>query len=484
MEAWFGAMLAGAIPVALAPLGAMSAAEAMIQKITGVVERIGARYLICDASLCEQIKNSNAGELAKITLAPPTFFETKTEAISPVNPESESTAFLQLTSGSTGLPRAVMIPHRAALHNPAAIADAIGEPFGEPDVTTSESVVSWLPLNHDMGLVGCLVFSIYNGLNLKLMRPDTFLLRPATWLRAFGDSGVSLAPAPNFAYQTCVERLRPKDIEALNLSGWRAAMTGAEMIRPDTCEAFNQTFAPCGLSPKTFRPCFGLAEGTLAVTFDRKGEGYRTRPAPTGADAGFGLERLVSTGPPIMDSEVSITAPDGRELPDGEIGEVRAKGPSIFSGYYNDPEATREGLQDGWLCTGDLGFMHEGELYLTGRSKEVLILHGHNIMPHEIEWVAESVTGGGGVERCGAFSISKGAEGEVAVLVVETAERDTEKMRALAREVKTRIGQTMGLPLADLVLVRRGQIPKTTSGKVQRGQLRDRYLKGQIESLA
>jgi fatty-acyl-CoA synthase len=195
------------------------------------------------------------------------------------------------------------------------------------------------------------------------------------------------------------------------------------------------------------------------------------------------LKAVASTGPAVMDSEVRVTAPDGQALPEGEIGEVRARGPGIFSGYFNDPEATREGLRDGWLLTGDLGFLHAGELHLTGRSKEVLILHGHNLMPHEIEWVAESVTGGGGIERCGAFSVSKGAEGEVAVLVVESGERDPVKQRALAREVKVRVGRTLGLPLADLVLVRRGQIPKTTSGKVQRNLLRARYLRGEIERL-
>lgn len=485
MEAWFGALLNGSLPVALASTGAMSVSDAFLRKFDGVAERLDARSLVCDASLCQQAAQSDAQKIKTIALSTESF--AAISITSPLGPppgiDPARIAFLQLTSGSTGVPRAVMISHQAALHNPGAIAEAIGAPYGEPDVRTSSSVVSWLPLNHDMGLVGCLLFSIYNGLDLCLMRPDSFLLRPLSWLKQLSRNGVCLAPAPNFAYQSCVERLKDQDLTELDLSGWRAAMTGAEMVRPETCEAFNNAFAAVGFNPRSFRPCFGLAEGTLAVTFDRKGLGYRTEVAPRHVDAGLGLERLVCTGSAVKDTVVRITAPNGDVLPEGCVGQVEASGPGIFSGYHNDPEATRQSLKEGWLITGDLGFMRNSELYLTGRSKEILILHGHNVMPHEIEWVAESVTGSGGVERSGAFSVAKNQEGEVAVLVIESGERDLEKQKQLVQNIKLRIADEMGLPLADVVLVRRGQIPKTTSGKVQRNELRQRYLNNQIEGL-
>ena len=178
-----------------------------------------------------------------------------------------------------------------------------------------------------------------------------------------------------------------------------------------------------------------------------------------------------------------MPAPDGSPRRDGEIGEVRVQGPSIFAGYYNDPEASAQCLQDGWLHTGDLGFLHDGELYLTGRVKDLIIVRGHNLMPHEIEWLAEEVTGGGGALRSGAFAVSHGASGEEAVLVVEAETRDRDRLEPLAEEIRSRVGRTLSLPLADLVFVRRGKIPKTTSGKVQRRQLRELYLRGEIERL-
>ena len=279
------------------------------------------------------------------------------------------------------------------------------------------------------------------------------------------------------------DRIRPEQLEGVDLSGWRAALTGAEMIRPETTDAFIERFSPFGFQPTCFRPCYGLAEGTLAVTFDLRGEGIRTLPAPAGADAGFGMNRVVSTGTPIRDTQVRIIAPDGSELGEHAIGEVAIEGPGVFSGYYNDPEATAESLANGWFSTGDLGFLADGELYLTGRTKDLLIVHGHNIMPDEIERLADGVTGGGGMLRSAAFSVARGAAGEEAVVVVEVAARDPDRLPEIEREIRIRIGRSMGLPLADLVFVRRGRIPRTTSGKMQRGELRQKYLDGSLERL-
>lgn len=482
-EAWLGALLRGALPVAIAPGAAMGAAEAQVRKVAGLLEHLGVRRAVVTRAIHQQAERSAAQSILDAALLPEAFLGVAPATVSAPQSDPDDIAFLQLTSGSTGLPRAVMIPHRAAVHNPLASDVAIGVPHGAAIHDWIETVVSWLPLHHDMGLVGCFFLSLLCGFELRLLQPQTFLARPRHWLEQLGSHPSSLAPAPNFGYQLCVERLAKSDRQGLDLSSWRSAMTGAEMIRPETVAGFCAAFEPHGFDPRVLRPCYGLAEGTLAVTFDLRGEGARLRPMPSGAGNGLGLSEVVSVGAPVIDTEMRIVAPSGDVLPDGEVGEVRVKGPGVFAGYYNDPEATAEGLQDGWLLTGDLGFMHDGELHLTGRVKDLLILRGHNLMPHELEWAAESVTGGGGAIRTGAFSVARGAQGEEAVVVVEVNDRQPELLAQLGQEIRHRVGRVLSLPLADVVFVRRGKIPKTTSGKVQRRALRDLYLDGELERL-
>ncbi len=478
LEAWLGASLLGALPVAVAPGAALGAGLAQLRKVDALLERLGGRFVLAADSFRGEAQAAGlpraaaaaiqAGELAG--LAPARF------AAPPVDPAA--TAFLQLTSGSTGLPRAVEIPHRAAIHNAYANDLAIGAPHGRPTHQYADSMVSWLPLHHDMGLIGCLFLSIYAGHDLWLFQGSTFLARPRLWLEHLGSHGTAFAPAPNFGYQLCLERLSAEERQGLDLSRFSDAMSGAEMVRPETVDGFCEAFAAAGFRPEAFRPCYGLAEATLALTFDQRGRGARTLPLPNASAAGHALSAVVSCGSPIADTAIAIRGASGEMLPDGQIGEVTAHGPGIFKGYWNDAEATAEGLRDGWLHTGDLGFVKDGELYVTGRLKDILILRGHNLMPHEIEWIAEEVVGGGGALRSGAFSVARGAQGEEAVLVVETTERDPETLATLAGEIRGRVGKTLSLTLSEVKFVRRGKIPKTTSGKVQRRQLRALYLEG------
>jgi acyl-CoA synthetase (AMP-forming)/AMP-acid ligase II len=335
-----------------------------------------------------------------------------------------------------------------------------------------------------MGLVGCLFFSLHCGFDLHLMPPEAFLARPEAWLRGLAAGGATITAAPNFAFRLCVERAAPERLEGLDLSGWRHAMVGAEMIRPDTMAAFAEAFGASGFRPSTLRPCYGLAEGTLAVTFDGRGEGVRSTRPPESAelDAASAAE-VVSTGEPVIDTEVVVAGPDGRALPEDRVGEVRVRGPGVFAGYWQDEAATAEALQDGWLATGDLGFLRDGELYLVGRRKEILIVRGENLMPHELEWIAEAVVGSGGACRAGAFSIESAEAGEEPVVVVEVPDPGAGGLEGLERAVRTRVGQELGLPLADVLLVKRGAVPKTTSGKVRRRELRRRYLAGELTRL-
>jgi fatty-acyl-CoA synthase len=484
LESWFGVLMRGAWPVASSGAGAMAAAEQQLEKVDLVMRRLGARWVLSSDGFKRQAVEAGYRWAESRVLTP--------DELRRVTPQPgfrrpsagpDDIAFLQLTSGSTGSPRAVMVTHLSALHNPAATSDAIGYPHGAPVHEWADAVVSWLPLYHDMGLIGCLLLPLLRGLDTWLLRPTTFLARPALWLTELARLGTTIAPAPNFGYQLCVERIRDGVLDGIDLSGLRGALTGAEMVRPETCSAFVDRFADIGFRPEAFRPCYGLAEGTLAVTFDLRGEGVRTLPAPAGTDAGFQLADVVSTGSPVADTQVRILTPDGRRAADDVIGEVAINGPGVFAGYYRDPDATAEGLVDGWFRTGDLGFLHADELYLTGRSKDVLIVHGHNLMPDELERVADAVTGGGGLARSAAFSVARGADGEVAVMVVEVADPDPEKLSAMERDIRVRIGREIGLPVADLVFVRRGRIPRTTSGKMQRRELRRQYLDGDLDTL-
>ncbi len=483
-DAWFGALHAGALPVALAPAAALGGRELMLRRVEGVVERLGAKLLVCDAALKGELAREG-GRAAEVAVTPEELASApERRGFTPPRPDPDSTAFLQLTSGSTGLPRAVRISHRAVLHHVEALDERAGAPFGMLSREVIESLVSWLPLYHDMGLVG-VFYCLANGVDLWLLPPRAFLGRPRLWLENLGSRGTTLTAAPNFGYQLSAERLGGDEAAALDLSGFRAALTGAEMIRADTLEAFSERFAAAGYDRRSFRPCYGLAEGTLAVTLDDRGEGPRTLPLPPGADAGLGLDEVVSTGPPLADTEVVIAAPDGSALPAGAVGEVRVKGPAIFDGYWNDPEATAEALVDGWLHTGDLGFLDGGELFLVGRLKDLLIVRGQNLMPHELEWVAETAAGAGGSERAAAFTVVRGGEGEEIVLVVEVSGRESgEALAAVEEAVRVRVGREVGLPVADVALVRRGKIPKTTSGKLQRRELRRQYLDGEIERLS
>ncbi len=478
IDAWFGAIARGALPVAVAPAGAMGTGRAHLDKLDGLLERLDAPVLVTGDGVRDAAREHGIARVADRVRTPAELDDlTPADFVAPTV-GANGDAFLQLTSGSTGVPRAVRVRHSAALHNVRAIADALGVLRVAPGEPRPHGV-SWLPLHHDMGLVGCLLSCVVHGWSLDLIPPRAFLARPETWLAAIARRDRVISPAPNFAYQACVERDTPSRLGDADLSRWAVGLTGAEMVQPATVAAFTRGHAPLGFDAGTLRPSYGLAEGTLAVTIDRRAAGPRTAPVP-GDDTG---REVACVGAPVMDTRVRVVDEDGNALPERTVGAVRVAGPGVFAGYRGDAEATARALRDGELVTGDLGFLQDGELYLTGRTKDLLILRGANLMPHELEWCAERVAGGGGLSRAGAFSVDGGAQGEQAVVVVETTATDPSELATLARDVRGAIGREVGLTLHDVALVRRGRIPKTSSGKVQRGELRDRYLDGRLERL-
>ncbi len=481
LEVWLGALLRGALPVAIAPGALLGSNEEHLLRLQEVLELLGGRHLVCRPRL-ERDARERATFGPEVTLATPeSLAELPAGDGGSAAGDPEATAFLQLTSGTTGVSRAVKIPHRAALHNAHAIGQAVIRPLGVRTDAPEHAVVSWLPLYHDMGLVGCFLAGLFHGVEVVLLPSEAFLGRPRLWLENLARFGSTASAAPNFGFQFCVDQIGDEEVATLDLSGVKAAMVGAETVRPETLDAFAEKFAGHGFDPVAFRPCYGLAEATLAVTMDLAGRGPRTRAAPSGS--GLAQRPVVSLGGPVADTRVVVTAPDGTPLGDDRIGEIRVRGPGLFAGYWGDEAATAAALEDGWLRTGDLGFVHDGELYVTGRLKDVLIVRGHNVMPEELERLAERATGGGGLYRAGAFSITRGGEGEEIVIVAEVAARGADELRRLGDAVRSRVGQTLALPVADVALVPGGKLPKTTSGKVRRERLRRDYLADRLPRL-
>ena len=480
LEGWLGTALAGGLPLAVPAPAALRDPTAQIDLYRYLANAMGCHRVLAGSALLETVRTAGADDVAQ-RIRPPEAWQRLIHGELPVvSDDPEATAFLQLTSGSTGRPRAVEVPNRGAMHNPQASDRAIGAPFGEPAHAWAERMVSWVPLYHDMGLVGSLLLPVLTGLEVFILRPEAFLGRPLLWLQAIADSEATFSTAPNFAYQMVADRLAGSLPTDLDLSGWRTALCGAEMVRPETAAALNGALQPRGLDPRAFRPCYGMAETTLAVTFDCRHRGLRSRSVPGKPDAA----EVACNGVPIDDTEVRIVSSgDGSTVSEDTVGEVEVSGPGVMTSYYRDPEATAEVLTDGWLSTGDLGFLHDGELYLAGRLKEILIVHGHNWMPEEIERVADQIIGGGGRTRSAAFSVAADAEGERAVLVVELAPDQRARGDELEPAIRSAVGRTLGLPLADVAFVARGSIPRTTSGKLQRRKLRLDYERGEVERI-
>ncbi len=477
LDVWFGALLAGAYPVAVAPPSALGASGQQFRVLAELTTRLDPPLVVASELTVKRAAELGEAELAARMTTSEAFAARDVSRGGVVSRTGEDVAFLQFTSGSTGLPRAVSISHRAAVATTEAIADATPRPQTRD---AGGALVSWLPLHHDMGLVGCLLFSLVQGHSVWFHSQRAFLGRPESWLHAISAADHVFSGAPNFAYQTLVDRAEAKRLEGVDLSNWAATVTGAEMVRPATSAAFCERFAPLGFDRAALVAAYGMAETTLTVSMDKRREGVRSRPAPEGStEAGD----VASCGAPVLGMEVRVSAPDGSALPEETVGEVCTRGDGLFSGYHDDAEATAECVRDGWLHTGDLGFVADGELYLTGRIKDLIIVGGDNVMPTELERHAEEASGGGGTCRTGAFAVPAASGTEAAVLVIEVDPESGPDLDGITADVRRRIGRDMGLPLADVAFVRRGEIPKTSSGKVKRGELRRRYLAREIARL-
>jgi 8-amino-7-oxononanoate synthase len=490
VSAFFGTLCAGAIAVPAYPPNPRRADP----RVTGIIADCGARVALVGEAFAARLDGwlALSPGLERLTwldasaAARPTAVSTIAADVAP-----DSLAMLQYTSGSTGEPRGVMVSHANLLHN-SAIIHRVSEH------RPGDNGVFWLPPFHDMGLIGGILQPLYAGLSAALMTPATFLQRPLRWLEAMARYGATTSGAPNFAYDLCVDRVPEEERRRLDLSAWRTSFNGAEPVRADTIARFTEAFAVSRLRRDVILPSYGLAEGTLfvaggppqreptVVTASRRAleSGEVSEPA---ADDDVTL--LVASGHPADEQTIAIVDPDsGEPCAPGAIGEIWVSGSSVARGYWNRPletaaafDATLTGTAGRFLRTGDLGTLVRGELVVTGRLKDLVILHGRNYYPHDIEIAAERSHPSLRAGFSAAFAVP-GASGDVLALVLEVSRHHKADDDAdLFQAVRTELAEAVGIVPEEIVLVRQNTIPRTSSGKIQRRACRAALLDGSLE---
>ncbi|MFO1518605.1 MAG: AMP-binding protein [bacterium] len=412
---------------------------------------------------------------------------------------SKTLSFLQYTSGSTGVPKGVMLSHGNLLHNLKLIQDAY-------EVTEESMGVIWLPSYHDMGLIGGILGTLSSGNRTVLLSPLAFLQKPLRWLQAISRYKATISGGPNFAYEMCIRKVTPEQKAGLDLSTWSLAFSGAEPIRVETLDRFSEAFAECGFDRRAFYPCYGLAEGSLIVTGGRKSnlpfvktllnqevENHRAKEVPAGTP---NSRDFVGCGKILQDQKLIIASSDTqRRLGEKEIGEIWISGPSVAQGYWNQPEETARTFQatlsdsgEGpFLRTGDLGFLSEGELFVTGRLKDLIIIRGQNHYPQDIERTVEACHPALRLGCTAAFSVE--GENEERLVVLQELEKGAQDVsgfdpQAVFSTIRETVILQHEIETASIVLLKTGSIPKTSSGKISRYACREAFLQDTLEKEA
>ncbi len=481
LEAMLGAMLIGAVPVPLAVPMTFGGVERYLANLGAIVDDCGARVLVTYGRIRDAVAKDDAlrASLGDVVVESDLDGVGSVAVLSPTIGGSDL-AFLQYTSGTTGRPKGAMISHRALVSNAFAIAHGL-------DLGPNDVGVSWLPLFHDMGLIGVLLTSICHPYPLHVMTPESFVMNPRRWLDLLGRVRGTVSAAPNFAYEMCVARA--SDATDVRLDAWRLALNGAEPVRASTARRFHASFAPTGLPHDATMPVYGMAEATLAVTFPALAEKLETLTVDRAA-----MERdgravrsqasdaydAVSVGRPVAGMRVAIVNDDDRVVPEETIGAVRVAGPSLMDGYFRDDVRSAEALRGGWLRTGDLGFMRGGRIFVTGRAKELIIKAGRNIHPHDVERVAEQIAGVrvAGVAAFGHANAETGTED--LVVVAETTVGDVDRRALIAKAVRAELLSVLGVKADHIRVCAVGVVPRTTSGKIRRGDCARRFAAGEL----
>lgn len=483
--AFFGALFAGGVPVPVYPPTRRAQIEEHLRRHVSILDNAEAVVLVtvAEARRLSRLISPQIPTLRRVLT--PSDLRGGPPA-KPAAPGPDDVALLQYTSGSTGDPKGVVLSHANLLANIGAMG-SIGE------VSPTDVFVSWLPLYHDMGLIGAWLTSLRFAFPLVVMSPLSFLARPARWLRAIHEHGGTISGGPNFGFELCLRRIDDDELDGVDLSSWRIAFNGAEPVSPDTVTRFGERFAPFGLRREVLTPVYGLAECAVALTVPPLERGPRIEPVAReplqrrgrAEPAGQGAERPlghVACGPPLPDHEVRIVDDAGRALPERHEGRIQFRGPSATSGYHRNPAATRQLFDGTWLNTGDLGYLAEGELFVTGRRKDLIIRAGRNLHPAELE---EAVGELPGVRRgcVAAFASTDQRTGtERLVVVAETREAEEAARERIRRAINETAADLLGAPPDEVVLAPPRAVPKTSSGKVRRSAARERYERGTLRS--
>ncbi|MGD1920605.1 MAG: beta-ketoacyl synthase N-terminal-like domain-containing protein, partial [Pleurocapsa sp.] len=494
ITAFLSCLYAGVVAVPVYPPRAIRS----LDRLMAIVDDAEASFALTTESIRHQIADRFADRHAseKIQfLATDTFELALAQNWHHPDITTDSLAFLQYTSGSTGKPKGVMVSHGNVMANSATINHCFQN-------SPKHNAVSWLPPYHDMGLIGCIIQPMYVGLSMYILAPVTFLQRPYRWLKAISKYKGVTNGGPNFAYDLCVDRITPDQKATLDLSCWELAFSGAEPVRAETINRFSEYFRDCGFRQSAFYPCYGMAESTLMITggnkygevitkeFDSKKIEQNIAISPTNEKD---IITLVGSGSNIPGQRLVIVNPDTlNSCSEGEIGEIWAKSDSVAQGYWHGPELTENSFnaaladtqEGGWLRTGDLGFLEDGELFVTGRLKDLIIIHGRNYYPQDIELTVENAHEAIRLGNIAAFAVEVGGK-EQLVITPEIKRTHLRKLNVneVTKAIRKSVAQNHDLQVYGIVLIKTGGIPKTSSGKIQRHACKAGYLDGSLNTV-
>jgi fatty-acyl-CoA synthase len=482
---FFGAVYAGAWPVPLPLPTSFGGASAYVDQLKVQLDSCDPLLLIYPEELAAMA--GEAASQAGVTgIAWQDLARAPADAVSLPEASPDDIAYLQYSSGSTRFPHGVAVTHRALLNNLSAHSHGM-------EVVDSDRCISWLPWYHDMGLVGCMLSPVANQVSADYLKTEDFARRPLAWLDMISrNQGTSISYSPTFGYDICARRMssQTRASERFDLSRWRLAGNGADMIRPDVMQAFVDAFADAGFKASAFLPSYGLAEATLAVTIMPPGEGIvvelvEETELAGGIAANDGPQRfraVVNCGKPAKDMTVEVRDENGGALPERAIGKVWCTGPSVMVGYFRDEAATAACLADGWLDTGDMGYLSGGYLYIVGRAKDMIIINGKNHWPQDIEWAVEQLPGFKAGDIA-AFAITTPGGEETPAVLVQCRTSDIDERVRLRDAIRDKVRSITGMNCV-VELVPPRTLPRTSSGKLSRAKARNLYLSGELQPLA